>query len=130
MHWRGCPSARPAPSHSPGSLRGGRRPGNQGKAMPHHTSAAATVGSASLSQPWLPEPRVALGGWAATIRGLPVPRASLGLRGLGTTILWLWVPPSLRVWQSISIFPTYWLWALPSLRAWQLSYSRLIGCGH
>ncbi|KAK1334422.1 hypothetical protein QTO34_005427 [Cnephaeus nilssonii] len=38
---------------------------DQGKAMPHHTSAAATAGSTSLGQPWLPEPNAALGSWAA-----------------------------------------------------------------
>ncbi|EPQ14885.1 ADP/ATP translocase 4 [Myotis brandtii] len=43
----------------------------RGRQRPHHTSAAATAGSTSLSQPWLPEPRAALDGWAATIRGLP-----------------------------------------------------------
>ena len=31
------------------------------------TSAAATASSTSLSEPWLPEPQVALGGWTATI---------------------------------------------------------------
>jgi hypothetical protein len=41
-----------APSHSPGALRDRRGPGDQGMATPHHTSAAATVGSASLSWPW------------------------------------------------------------------------------
>lgn len=61
------PSAWPAPSHRPGALRDGRRPSDQGKAMPHHTSAAATAGSASLSRPWLPEAWEVLGGWAATI---------------------------------------------------------------
>ncbi|KAK1345148.1 hypothetical protein QTO34_013856 [Cnephaeus nilssonii] len=65
----------------PGVLRGGKRPGDQGKVMPHHTSAAATAGSTSLGQPWLPEPWAALSGWAATNRGLPVPRASLGPLG-------------------------------------------------
>nr|KAF6331892.1 hypothetical protein mPipKuh1_008195 [Pipistrellus kuhlii] len=59
--WEGCPLARPAPSHSMGALRGGRRPGNQGKVKPHHVSAAATAGSASLCQPWLPEPPASAG---------------------------------------------------------------------
>ncbi|KAK1341312.1 hypothetical protein QTO34_017716 [Cnephaeus nilssonii] len=50
----------PDASSSPGALRGRRRPNDQGKATPHHTSAAATAGSTSLSWPWLPEPRAAL----------------------------------------------------------------------
>ncbi|KAK1328168.1 hypothetical protein QTO34_012591 [Cnephaeus nilssonii] len=36
------------------------------------------------------------------------------------SILWLWAPPSLRMWQSISIFPPYLLWVPPSLRAGKL----------
>ncbi|KAK1332209.1 hypothetical protein QTO34_006881 [Cnephaeus nilssonii] len=58
------------------ALRGGRRPSNQGKVMPHHTSAAATASSTSLGRPWLPEPQAALGSWVADIRGLPASRAS------------------------------------------------------
>ncbi|KAK1347020.1 hypothetical protein QTO34_000881 [Cnephaeus nilssonii] len=35
-----------------GQLQSGRRPRVQGRRHPHHTSAAATAGSASLSRPW------------------------------------------------------------------------------
>lgn len=81
MYWSGGSSARSAPSHGLGALRGGRPPGDQGKAMPHHTSAAATAGSASLGRSWLSEPRAALGGWAAAIQGLPAPWAGPGQLG-------------------------------------------------
>lgn len=96
----GGPSAQPAPSHSPGALRGGRWPGDQGKMTPHHTSAAATAGSASLSWPWLPEPLAVLGDWAAAIQDLPVPWAGPGhlggLRRLGIlgTGWGCWASPS------------------------------------
>ncbi|ELK33095.1 Putative methyltransferase NSUN6 [Myotis davidii] len=48
----------------------------RGRRCPHHTSAAATASSASLSPPWLPEPQAALGSWAAEIQDLSVPWAS------------------------------------------------------
>lgn len=45
----------PAPSHSPGGLWSRKRPGNQGKVTPHHTSAATTAGRANLGQPLVAE---------------------------------------------------------------------------
>ncbi|KAK1336834.1 hypothetical protein QTO34_002869 [Cnephaeus nilssonii] len=53
----------------------------RGSRCPHHTSAAATAGSANLGRLWLPEPQEALGGWAATIQGFPALRASPGWLG-------------------------------------------------
>ncbi|KAK1343982.1 hypothetical protein QTO34_014540 [Cnephaeus nilssonii] len=125
MHWGGGgggPSARPAPSHSTGALRAGGNPAIRGRrrsitplllpllaaqasACPgylrlgrlgsHHPRLACTSG-----RPWVAGGLRELGDsegrrWvrAQPCRALATP---VGLRGLGTAILWLWVPPSLR----------------------------------
>ncbi|KAK1331930.1 hypothetical protein QTO34_007607 [Cnephaeus nilssonii] len=64
-----------------------------GEGIPHHTSAAATAGSASLGRPWLPDSRAALGAGQSPSKAclrLGPPWVAGGLRGLGTLEAGAW----------------------------------------